>query len=42
MPTVSIAVSLSVIIGVLAVTTVASLIKTRRDRVAGEPAPAAA
>ena len=41
-PTVSIAVSLSVIVGVLAVTTVASLIKTRRVRAAGEPAPAAA
>ena len=40
-PTVSIAVSLSVIVGVLAVTTVASLIKTRRDRAAASPEPVA-
>jgi tellurite resistance protein TerC len=41
-PTIGIVMSLSVIIGVLAVTTVASLIKARRDPSAVSPAPGSA
>jgi tellurite resistance protein TerC len=40
-PTVGIALSLSVIVGVLAITTVASLVKSRRDAAAERAAPAA-
>jgi hypothetical protein len=40
-PTVGIALSLSVIVGVLAITTVASLVKSRRDAVAERAVPAA-
>ena len=40
-PTVGIALSLSVIVGVLAITTVASLVKSRRDAAAERAVPAA-
>ena len=40
-PTVGIALSLSVIVGVLAITTVASLVKARRDAAAEQAVPAA-
>ena len=40
-PTVGIALSLSVIVGVLAITTVASLVKSRRDAAAEQAVPAA-